>query len=213
MNKHIAIIFAITISLISTTLFSQSSGITNNINSDIFELPTKLSLKQEKSAATFSIGAGYAVTSETRPGGYNIQLDLIFPVNTYLALNGSFNYARFPRYTSTEFYGSQNGNYLVDHGEVNYVTISTGLSYGNFKQIDKINYFITTGFALGFGSYAKTNYNHGGMSTLLGILLSGRVSYKISKQFQLFLEPSTYIIMSDDSETNYHINGGVSIAL
>lgn len=213
MNKQIAVIFAITISLISTTLFPQSSGNNNNANNDIIELSPTISPKQEKSDATISIGAGYAGASATRPGGFNIQLDLIFPVTTYLAINGSINYASFPRYTTTEFYGYQNGNYLIDHGEVNYVTLSTGLSYGNFKQIDKFNYFITTGFALGFGSYAKTNNIHGGISNLFGILLSGRVSYKISKQFQLFMEPSTYIILSDDSESNYHINGGVSIAL
>lgn len=223
MNKLIAVIFVILISLTSTTLFAQSSGITNNINSDIFELPTKLSLKQEKSAATISIGAGYAGTSEARPGGFNIQLDLIFPVTTYLAINGSFNYAGFPRYETTQFYGSQNGNYLIDHGELSHVTLSPGLSFGNFKHIDKFNYFITAGFTLGVATYGKTNYTNsngvtintssGGAANLIGILLSGRVSYKISKQFQLFLEPSSYLIWSDDGESNYHINGGVSISL
>jgi hypothetical protein len=207
----------------STTLFAQSSGINDNINRDIFELSTKISPKQEKSSATFSIGAGYAGTNVERPDGFNIQLDLIFPVTTYLAINGSFNYARFPRYNTTRFYGPQNGDYLIDHGELNHVTLSPGLSFGNFKYKDKFNYFITAGFALGLGSVGKTIYTNmngvtintssGGILDIIGILTSGRISYKISKQFQLFLEPSYYTVWSDDGKSNYHINGGVSLNL
>jgi len=225
MTKHISVLIVILISLISSTLFSQSSGINDNKNQDSFILSTKLSLKQDKSSATFSIGGGYAgtATKVKRTDGFDVQLDLIFPVTTYLAIYGSLNYARLPRYYTTHFYGTQNGDYLIDHGEYNYVTLSPGLSFGNFKYKDKFNYHITVGFASGMGSIGKTIYtkmsgvtvntSSGGLIGIIGLLFSGRISYKISEQFQVFLEPSSYTIWSDDGESNYHINGGMSFAL
>jgi opacity protein-like surface antigen len=218
MNKHIAGIFVILISMMSSTLFAQSSGINGNINRDIFNLSTKQSPKQEKSSATLSIGAGYAgtATKVKRPDGFDIQLDLIFPVTTYLAINGSINYARFPRYIDET-------RSTVNNGELTYVTLTPGLSIGNFMYNDKFNYFITTGFALGLGSVGKTIYSDfngdtvhissGGPADITGVLISGRISYKLSKQFQIYLEPSYYTVWSDDGKSNYHINGGVSLNL
>lgn len=220
MNKLFAVIFGILISMMSTTLFAQSFEINKNISSDFFELPMKLSLKQEKSAATFSIGAGYAgLTSKgSQPNGFDVQLDLIFPVKNYLAINTSLNYTRFPEYKTSD------GALIFYKGAQTNLNLSPGISFGNFSKNDKFNYFITAGVSLmtettGADSIVRISdgqildTGNGWVHVSIGVLISGRVSYKISKQFQLFLEPSTYIIMSDDSESNYHINGGVSIAL
>jgi len=226
MIEQISVIFVILISLISTISFSQSSEVNDNINQYIFGLSTTQSVKPEKSSATFSIGAGYAglTSNSSRPGGFDVQLDLIFPVTTYLAISGSFNYARFPGYQTTQFYGPQNGDYLIDNGAQTNVSLSPGVSFGNFKFKDKFNYFVTAGFVIGMGTtngYTVTsirngevlNHENGGLLEIMGILTSGRVSYKLSRIFQVYIEPSVYNLLGTDSAgSNYHINGGVSIA-
>jgi len=227
MTKQISVIIVILISLISTSLFSQSYGINDNLNQDIFDLSTTQSLIQEKSPATFSIGAGYAgcINKSKIPDGFDVQLDLIFPVTTYLAISGSFNYARFPGYQTIKFYGYQNGDYLFDNGAQTNVSLSPGVSFGNFRFKDKFNYFVTAGFVIGMGTtngYTVTsirngevlNHENGGLLEIMGILTSGRVSYKLSRIFQVYIEPSVYNLLGTDSAgSNYHINGGVSIAL
>lgn len=222
MNKHIAAIFVITISLISTSLLAQSSGISDNINRDILELSTKLSMKQEKSSATFSIGAGYAgLTSKgSKPNGFDVQLDLIFPVKSYLAINASFNYAQFPKYQT------QSANIKYDHGALFYLALSPGISFGNFRLKDKFNYFVTTGFIIGFTGSEKTvytdintgnilNYGHGTVIPIMaGLMTSGRALYKLSEMYQIFIEPAYYVNFgSDNADPYFHINAGVSIAL
>lgn len=220
MNKHIEAIFVIIISLLSATLFAQSSGINDNINRDIFGLSTKISPKHEKSSATFSIGAGYAgLTSKgSQPNGFDVQLDLIFPVTTYLAINGSFNYAGFPKYETSD------GALIFYKGTQTNLNLSPGISFGNFSKNDKFNYFISAGLSLlsettGANSIVRISdgqildKRNGWVNMSIGALISGRVSYKVSKQFQLFLEPGYNTVWSDEADSYYHINGGVSIAL
>ena len=221
MNKHIAAIFVITISLMSATLFAQSSGINDNINRDIFEFSTQISPKQEKSSATFSIGAGYAgLTSKgSQPNGFDVQLDLIFPVTTYLAINGSFNYAGFPKYQT------QSANIRFDHGALTCLALSPGISFGNFRKNDKFNYFVNAGFPIGFATAERTiytdintgnviNYGHGGLRSIFGVLISGRALYKLSEIHQIFIEPAYYANFGSDSADPYfHINAGISLSL
>lgn len=217
MNKQIAVIFAITISLISTTLFAQSYGINDNI-----ELSTKISPKQEKSDATLSIGAGYAgLTSKgSQPNGFDVQTDLVFPVKSYLAINASVNFAQFPKYQT------QSANIRYDHGALFYLALSPGISFGNFRKSDKFNYFVTTGFIIGFTGSEKTvytdintgyilNYGNGTVVPIIaGLMTSGRALYKLSEMYQIFIEPAYYANFGSDSADPYfHINAGISIAL
>jgi hypothetical protein len=227
MIKQLSAIFVILISMINTSLFSQSFENNDYINREFFNLPTKQLLIQEKSSATFSIGAGYAVNMRKSeiPDGSDVQLDLIFPVTSYLAINGSFNYAGFPKYQTTKFYGYPGGDLLFDHGTQTNITLSPGISFGNFRKDNKFNYFITAGFAVGFGTSGSSsvtqinngqilNHESGGLLEIVGILTSGRVSYKLSQQYNVYIEPLIYALLGSDSAgSNYHINAGVSISL
>jgi len=190
MAKQISVIIVILISLISTILFSQSSEI-NEFKSQKFNFyPSKHKVKQEKSSSVFSLGIGLAGLSTQRIG-FDVQTDLIFPVTTYLAINASFNYARFPKYQT------QSGIIRYDYGVLTHLALSPCLSFGNFKLNDKFNYFVTTGFAIGFAYAERTVYtdintgnviNSGAVNlptTIFGILISGRVSYKLSEMFHV----------------------------
>lgn len=224
----------------STTLFAQSCGINDFKSPDKKDFKTMQSDSKNKSGPLFSIGGGYAGFSSTnnepsyegfsstnnRPNGFNVQIDIIHPVTTLLAINVAFDVVHYPSYESKESFTS-NGtiyNKYYNRGDINYLIFFPGLSFGNFKKDKKFNYFVTVGFSVGIAFYGETFYSNifndpkpnkinDSAGLLKGIFASGRVSYKLSPQIQVFIEPNTYTIGSEDSNFNYHLNGGISLNL
>jgi len=229
MTKHISVIFVIFISMISTSLFSQTSGNNDNLNRDIFNLSTKQSLIQEKSSATFSIGAGYAglFKESSRPNGFNIQADLLYPVEDYFALNLGLGFTHFPGYYFKDSYISYDMEpvtYWGDAGAMNQLHIIPGVSFGNFSRLKKLNYYLTAGLTLGVsreseGTFSDTylplngNVIKASYDISIGGFVSGRISYKVSDKLNIFIEPAAFSNWSDNTFSNYHINGGISLNL
>jgi len=229
MTKHISVIIVILISLISTSLFSQSSEINEFKGPNNHDFMSMQSDSTSKSGPLFSIGGGYAGFSSTknRPNGFNVQIDIIHPVATFLAINVAFDVVHYlTSYENKESITSNGTIYTTyyNYGDANYLIFFPGLSFGNLNRDSKFNYFITAGFSIGIGFFGETIYLLSSNSPysnkiqesaglLKGIFASGRVSYKLSPQIQIFVEPNIYTIGSEDSNFNYHINGGISLNL
>jgi hypothetical protein len=234
MNKHIAVIFVILISLTSTTLFAQSSGINDNINNDIIELSTKMSVNPVKSSPTFSIGAGYAgyASENGRPNGFNIQADVLYPVSKSFGINIALNYVQFQGYKHTNYLKTTDSTYANSYSNPvthNHINLLAGISYGNTDKNCLLNYYVTAGIGLGLSSQGQIYFkefrgiNNGtyeySTETLpaeslfmAGVYASGRISFKLSHLLRFYAEPSIYT-WTISGESNYHINGGVSLAL
>ncbi|MCX6156514.1 MAG: hypothetical protein NTY74_00865 [Ignavibacteriae bacterium] len=237
MNKDIAAIFVILISLMSTTLFAQSSGINDNINREIFEFSTKQSVNPVKFSPTFSIGAGYDGLFEktSRPNGFNIQADVLYPVSENFALNIGINYSQFPGYHYDEYEVKYNSaindtvytHYFGDYSAITHIQFTPGVSFGNINRYSKFNYFVTAGLTIGINREGKgilnmtSTYSPQNNSLTIepsyhfnfGAYASGRISYKVSDKFNIFIEPAAVSNWSDNAFSNYHLNGGVSLAL
>jgi hypothetical protein len=195
------------------------------------------SLKQEKSSATFSLGAGFAgLFKETsRPNGFNIQADILYPVSEYFALNIGINYTQFPGYHydySDIHYNSVINDtvytrYFGDYSTISHIQFTPGVSFGNITRESKFNYYLTAGLTIGINREGKGILNMTSTYSVqnnsltiepsyhfnLGGFISGRISYKVSDKFNIYIEPSAFSNWSDSYFSNYHINGGISLNL
>jgi len=94
---------------------------------------------------------------------------------------------------------------------------------------NKLNFYITAGLTLGIfregqgyhnitSIYNNNTQNESGTTGpsygfQMGGFVSGRISYKISRKLNVFVESAALSDWTDNTFSNYHINGGVSLNL
>lgn len=184
---------------------------------------------EQYSEYVLSIGGGFVgFFNETkRPNGFNIQADLLYPVEDYFALNLGLSLTHFAGYYFKDSYISYDMEpvtYWGDAGAMNQLHIIPGVSFGNFNRLNKLNYYLTAGLIIGASresegtfsdSYLPLNVNviKPSYDLSIGGFVSGRISYKVSDKLNIFIEPAAVSNWSDNTFSNFHINGGVSLNL
>jgi hypothetical protein len=219
---------AVLIILLSTISYSQTLDAPKIKGKACYDLMKEQS-ECDKSNIVLSIGGGFAGLFEKRgrPNGFNIQADLLYPVSKYFALNIGLNFVRFPEsinkysFIINDSINTSTGN----NGILYHVNIAPGISFGNISRDSKFNYYITAGFGFGYSILGERTYYKSINNSVIseetykaeassnfGIFSSGRFSYRIANKYNVYIEPSVYG-WSMSGESNYHINGGISLNL
>jgi len=226
---------AVLISLLSTFSYSQSadSNAPKTKSKSCYEIMKEQSVDGQKSKLVFSLSGGYAglFKESSRPNGFNIQADVLYPVSEYFALNLGVNFSQFMGYHyeyNTNIYDTVYEKGIGDVGKITQINLMPGMSFGNINGNSKINYYITAGLSLGLCRHGIGNdfitSNFSGLNTYsgthgpnyyfdYGVFASGRISYKVSDRFGIFVEPTAFSDWKDSEESNYRINGGISLNL
>jgi len=226
---------AIFIFVLSNFSYSQStdSGFPKTKSKSCYEIMKEQQECGQKSNLVLSLSGGFAGLFEktTRPNGFNIQADVLYPVSEYLALNLGINVTQFPEfhYSSVSkindtIYNTLDGN----EGNLTLINFIPGLSFGILRNESKWNYYLTAGFTFGISrissgnlksyftnnAYQGKTYSYESESIYIyGGYISGRLSYRISNQFRIFTEPSIISRWKLGGESTYNINGGISLNL
>ena len=218
---------AVLIILLSTISYSQTLDAPKIKGKACYDLMKEQSECEQR--MIFSLGGGYAGLFEetSRPNGFNIQADVLYPVEDYFALNLGLSLTHFPGYYFKDSYISYDMelvNYWGDAGAINQLHILPGVSFGNFNRTNKFNYYLTAGLTLGVSRESEGTYNDSYLPLNVNVIkpsydfsiggfVSGRISYKVSDKLNIFIEPAAVSNWSDNTFSNYHINGGVSLNL
>jgi hypothetical protein len=226
---------AIFIFVLSNLSYSQStdSGFPKTKSKSCYEIMKEQSGDEQKSNFVLSLSGGFAGIFEktTRPNGFNIQADILYPVSKYLALNLGINLTQFPEFhysyvsqINDSIYNNIDGN----EGNLTIINFTPGLTFGIIEAESKLNYYLTAGFTFGISTISSGNskshftnnayqeriFSYGTESIYIyGGYISGRLSYKISNHFRIYTEPSIFSSWKLSGESNYHINGGISLNL
>jgi len=235
MNTKAFCYSAVLIILLSTISYSQTKDSLKPKGKTCFQIMTEQSECEQK--MILSLGGGYAGLFEetSRPNGFNIQADLLYPVSEYFALNIGINYTQLPGYHYDEYEVKYNSaindtvytRYFGDYSTVSYIQFTPGVSFGNINRHSKFNYYVTAGLTIGINREGKgilnmtSTYSPQNNSLTIepsyhfnfGAYASGRISYKVSDKLNIFIEPAAFSNLSEGYFSNYHLNGGVSIAL
>ena len=138
---------AVLISLLSTVSFSQSIDFNapKIKGKACYEITKEQSSSEKKSNLVLSLSGGYAglFNESSRPNGFNIQADVLYPISEYFALNISINYTQFPGYHYDEYEVKYNGAindtvYTRYFGRLSYdysYSIHTGFIFRQSQQI------------------------------------------------------------------------------
>lgn len=223
---------AVLMLLLSTISYSQTLDAPKIKGKACYDLMKEQS-EREKSNIVLSLSGGYAVLFRDTgfPNGFNIQADVLYPFSESFALNLAVNFSQFPSY-HYEFNHKLNDTFYVKGsdtiGKFNQINLMPGVSFGNINSNSKFNYYITAGISLGLcrhavtSSYMTTNYpnlvsypppNTPQYYIDFGVFASGRISYKLTDRFGIFLEPTAFSDWHESYESNFRINGGISLNL
>jgi hypothetical protein len=221
---------AVLIFLLSNLSYSQSTDSGFPKSKSCYATMKELSGDEQKSNLVLSLSGGYAglFKESSRPNGFNIQADLLYPVSKFFAMNFSFNYVQFPGYRTQsriQINDSTINTLTANRGVLYHINMTSGISFGNINRDSKLNYYLTAGLGIGYSilgnSINSNSINNSVFSEvkyktetifIIGAFTSGRFSYKIAEKYRIFIEPSVYT-WTLDGEDNYHINGGISINL
>ena len=223
---------AVLILLLSTISYSQTTDSLKPKGKACYDLMKEQS-ECEKSNIVLSLSGGYAVLFRDTgfPNGFNIQADVLYPISENFALNLAVNFSQFPGYHYDFNHNFYDTFYVKGYGNIEKLTqinLMPGVSFGNLNSNSKFNYYITAGISLGLCSngiasdYVTTNSPSAviippsyGLKYYVdfGVFASGRISYKVSDRFGIFLEPTAFSDWHESYESNLRINGGVSLAL
>lgn len=236
MRTRTFVCFAVIITFISTLSFSQSTD-SNAPKIKVKSCYEIMKNQTDNSEFVLSIGGGFTglFNKYNRPNGFNIQTDIIYPVENYFALNIGLAFTQFPGYhydDSKVYYNTAINDtvysrFFGDYATISLIHITPGVSFGNINMNKKLNFYLTAGLTIGIDREGQGIHNITSTYTLendsltikpsyrfkLGGFVSGRISYKVSQKLNIFIEPALLSEWSDNSFSNYHINGGVSIAL
>jgi len=223
---------AVLITLLSTISYSQTIDAPKIKGKACYDLMKEQS-ECEKSNIVLSLSGGYAVLFRDTgfPNGFNIQADVLYPLSESFALNLAVNFSQFLGY-NYEFNHKLNDTFYVKGsdtiGKFNQINLMPGVSFGNLNSNSKFNYYITAGISLGLCRHAvsRTYITTNAPSVVIfprslepdyyvdfGVFASGRISYKVSDRFGIFLEPTAFSDWSEGYESNLRINGGISLNL
>jgi len=165
--------------------------------------------------------------------GFNVSGDALLKISenfgfrfdlSYLHIFGK-SYSGYSYYSSydTATYGSS-----TDYAALNLLSIRTGILFGSMSRNEPFNFYVYIG--LGFGwtfhgnnTYYNTYTKNGLTKTtqyqssnkddlLLGAHAQIRLSYKVSKKYMLFVEPSIQY-WSTNINRIYAINSGITFTL
>lgn len=223
---------AVLILLLSTISYSQTTDAPKIKGKACYDLMKEQSECDQR--MIFSLGGGYAgyASANSKPNGFNIQADVLYPVSKSFGINIALNYVQFQGYKHTNYLKTTDSTYANSYSNPvthNHINLLAGISYGNTDKNCLLNYYVTAGIGLGLSSQGQIYYkefrgiNNGtyeySTETLpaeslfmAGVYASGRISIKLSHLLRFYAEPSIYT-WTISGESNYHINGGVSIAL
>lgn len=224
---------AVLILLLSTISYSQTDNSPVNKNKACYEIMKEQSGNDKKSDLVLSLSGGYAVLFRDTgyPNGFNIQADVLYPISDNFALNLALNFSQFPGYHIEYNYNFYDTFYVKGYSNIEKLTqinLMPGVSFGNLNSNSKFNYYITAGISLGLCSkgiasdYITTNspsfviipHSYGLKYYFdIGGFISGKISYKVSDRFRIFLEPTAFSDWKDSYESNLRINGGISLNL
>jgi hypothetical protein len=223
---------AVLITLLSTISYSQTTNTPKTKGKTCYELMKEQS-GCEKSNLVLSLSGGYSVLFRDTgyPNGFNIQADVLYPLSESFAFNLGVNFSQFPGY-HYEFNHKLNDTFYVKgYGNIEKLTqinLMPGVSFGNLNSNSKFNYYITAGISLGLCSNGiASDYNTTNSPNVViippsyglkyyvdfGVFASGRISYKVSDRFRIFLEPTAFSDWKESYESNLRINGGISLNL
>lgn len=228
---------AVLILLLSTISYSQTTDAPKIKGKACYDLMKEQSSCGKKQDLVLSLSGGYAgLFKETsRPNGFNIQADALYPISDNFALNIGINYTQFPGYHYDEYEVKYNSaindtvytHYFGDYSAITHIQFTPGVSFGNINRYSKFNYFVTAGLTIGINREGKgilnmtSTYSPQNNSLTIepsyhfnfGAYVSGRISYKVSDKLNIFIEPSAVSNWSDNTFSNFHLNGGVSLNL
>ena len=165
--------------------------------------------------------------------GFNISGDALLKISdnfgfrfdiSYLHTFGKSysGYSYYSNYDSTT-YGSS-----TDYAGLNLLSIRTGILFGSMSRNEPFNFYVYLGLGFGWTFYGNTiSYDmrtKNGVTTttqyqssnkdnlLLGAHTQIRLSYKLSKKYMIFVEPSVQY-WSTNINRIYAINSGITFTL
>ncbi|MCX6156513.1 MAG: hypothetical protein NTY74_00860 [Ignavibacteriae bacterium] len=223
---------AVLILLLSTISYSQTTDAPKIKGKTCYELMKEQS-ECKKSNIVLSLSGGYAVLFRDTgyPNGFNIQADVMYPLSESFAFNLGVNFSQFLGYNYEFNHNFYDTFYVKGYdtiGKFTQINLMPGVSFGNLNSNSKFNYYITAGISLGLCRHAvsSTYITTNSPSYVIfprslepdyyvdfGVFASGRISYKVSDRFRIFLEPTAFSDWKESYESNLRINGGVSLNL
>ena len=176
----------------------------------------------------------YSTGSKSKFGGFNIMGDALIRTSDNFGFRLDVSYSHIFGKTvsdgSTYYSGYDSAFYRGEtvYSDMNIIAIKTGIVFGSMKSDEQFNFYMYLG--LGFGWLIKNddmtnNYiTRNNVTTLTsypyttstGMMLSVhgqmRFSYKISKKYSIFVEP-TFQYWGNKIDQLYGINGGLTFNL
>ncbi len=223
---------AVLILLLSTISYSQTENSPVNKNKSCYEIMKEQSGNDKKCDLLLSLSGGYAglFKESSRPNGFNVQADVLYTTSDYFGFNLGVNFSQFQGYQYNYNYLLHDTVYVKGNGETEkfmQINLMPAVSVGNIKNSSKFSYYITAGFSLGLckhgiGSGTVTSNDPALNSSSsygpdyyfdYGGFISGRVSYKATNKISIFVEPTAFSDWKESYESNYRINGGISLNL
>jgi hypothetical protein len=161
--------------------------------------------------------------------GFNLQGDMMFQTSDYFGFRVDLNYihtfgARSEGEPYTNTYDSTTYYSVMEYSDLNLITLKSGILFGSISRENIVSFYLYLGLGLGytFGNddidyeyktknnittvypYHYKSYNE----FTVGAHTSIRLSFKLSKNYSLFLEPS-FQYWSNNIETIINLNSGV----
>jgi hypothetical protein len=179
-----------------------------------------------------NVGADNGTSQKLK--GFNVLGDGILKTSDNFGFRFDLNYVHifgntFPN--SYSYYSSYDNSYnssAYEYKDMNIVTTKTGICFGSMDKSLDLNFYIYLGFGFGWvfkesdiSYYYKTINNvttvtqysyNGGSNFLIGAHTQIRASYKVTKKYAIFVEPS-FQYWSSDVYGLFNINGGISFIL
>lgn len=201
-------------------LYSLSAGYTQKKNDD------------NNSSYYYDYYSSYG-SNDGKFNGFNVMGDALLKTTDNFGFRFDFNYTHIlsNKYSDVGYYYSYDSTSYkseTEYSSLNILTVKSGILFGAMASEEKFNFYIYIG--LGFGYMFKgadISYNHitkrnvttttayssGSRSDFIygahGII---RLSYKISKKYAVFAEPSVQI-WSNRIDRLIGINGGITFLL
>jgi hypothetical protein len=213
------IVFSTTNPVKFKPVYSLSGGY-NQRSSDHYDYYSSTNNNNNIKFNGFNI-LGDALMKTSENFGFRIDLNYMHTFGKKLTSDG---YSYYNSYDSTYYrYDSD-----VEYSDMNVFTLKSGICFGSMSRNEPFNFYINVG--LGFGWLLKNNdisYNYttkNGITTvtqssysssdgfLFGAHAQIRLSYKVHKNYSLFVEP-TVQYWSTDLLGLYGINGGITFTL
>jgi hypothetical protein len=187
----------------------------------------------QNNSSYYDYSYNYINYNNLKFNGFNISGDALLKISdnfgfrfdlTYLHTFGKSN----PGYSYYSSYDTATYGNSTDYAGLNLLAVKTGILFGSMSRSEPFNFYVYIGLGFGWTFHGNNiyynTYTKNGVTTttqyqssnkddlLLGAHAQIRLSYKVSKKYMLFVEPSIQY-WSTNVNRIYAINSGITFIL